>query len=85
VTLENERTAMRQFLRFAERRGYISEEPEFSIKSGRTNARPDIPEVEWHRLIRCRRIFGLKTAEGHIGHSCSTAVSITEVPVLLKS
>jgi integrase len=26
--------------------------PEFVIKSGKTNARPDIPEVEWHRLTR---------------------------------
>jgi integrase len=52
VTLKNERTAIRQLLRFAKRRGYISDVPEFAIKSGRTNARPDIPEVEWHRLTR---------------------------------
>jgi integrase len=52
VTLKNERTAIRQLLGFAKRRGYISEVPEFAIKSGRTNARPDIPEVEWHRLTR---------------------------------
>jgi integrase len=26
--------------------------PEFVIKSGRINARPDIPEVEWHMLMR---------------------------------
>ena len=52
VTLKNERSAIRQLLKFAKRRGYISEVPEFHIKSGRTNARPDIPEVEWHRLTR---------------------------------
>jgi integrase len=52
VTLKNERTAIRQLLRFAKRRGYISEFPEFVIKSGKTNARPDIPETEWHRLTR---------------------------------
>jgi integrase len=52
VTLKNERTAIRQLLRFAKRRGYVSDVPEFAIKSGRTNARPDIPEVEWHRLTR---------------------------------
>ena len=52
VTLKNERTAIRQLLRFAKRRGYVSEVPEFAIKSGRINARPDIPEPEWHRLIR---------------------------------
>ncbi len=52
VTLKNERTAIRQLLRFAKRRGYVSEVPEFIIKSGRINARPDIPEVEWHRLTR---------------------------------
>jgi integrase len=52
VTLKNERTAIRQLLRFAKRRGYVSEVPEFTIKSGRINARPDIPEVEWNRLTR---------------------------------
>jgi integrase len=52
VTLKNERTAIRQLLGFAKRRGYIREVPEFAIKSGKTNARPDIPEVEWHRLTR---------------------------------
>ncbi|MFG3596471.1 hypothetical protein [Bradyrhizobium sp. RDI18] len=52
VTLKNERTAIRQLLRFAKRRGYISEVPEFAIKSGKNNARPDIPEVEWNRLVR---------------------------------
>ena len=26
--------------------------PEFAIKSGGYAARPDIPEVEWHRLTR---------------------------------
>jgi integrase len=52
VTLKNERTAIRQLLRFAKRRGYIADVPEFVIKSGRINARPDIPEVEWHRLTR---------------------------------
>jgi integrase len=52
VTLKNERTAIRQLLRFARRSGYISRIPEFEIKSGRINARPDIPESEWHRLVR---------------------------------
>jgi integrase len=52
VTLKNERTAIRQLLGFAKRRGYVSEVPEFVIKSGKNNARPDIPEVEWHRLTR---------------------------------
>ena len=52
VTLKNERNAIRQLFKFAKRRGYISGVPEFHIKSGRTNARPDIPEVEWHRLTR---------------------------------
>jgi integrase len=37
VTLKNERTAIRQLLRFAKRRGYIADVPEFAIKSGRTN------------------------------------------------
>ena len=57
VTLKNERTAIRQLLKFAKRRGYISEVPEFDIKSGKTNARPDIPEVEWHRLTRFLPIY----------------------------
>jgi integrase len=57
VTLKNERTAIRQLLRFAKRRGYISEVPEFAIKSGKHNARPDIPEVEWHRLTRFLPLF----------------------------
>ena len=52
VTLKNERTAIRQLLRFAKRRGYIADVPEFAIKSGRINARPDIPEAEWHSLTR---------------------------------
>jgi integrase len=52
VTLKNERTAIRQLLAFAKRRGYIREVPDFLIKSGKTSARPDIPEVEWHRLTR---------------------------------
>jgi integrase len=52
VTLKNERTAIRQLLKFAKRRGYIPDVPEFEIKSGRNNARPDIPEAEWNRLIR---------------------------------
>jgi integrase len=51
VTLKNERTAIRQLLRYAKRVGYISKVPEFEIKSGRINARPDIPESEWHRLL----------------------------------
>jgi integrase len=57
VTLKNERTAIRQLLRFAKRRGYVSDVPEFVIKSGRTNARPDIPEVEWHRLTRFLPVY----------------------------
>src|SRR5882672_5876429 len=52
VTLKNERTAIRQLLKFAKRRGYINDVPEFAIKSGRINARPDIPEAEWQRLVR---------------------------------
>jgi len=52
VTLKNERTAIRQLLKFAKRKGYIAEVPEFEIKSTRINARPDIPEREWYRLIR---------------------------------
>lgn len=39
VTLKNERTAIRQLLRFAKRRGYIADVPEFVIKLGRINAR----------------------------------------------
>jgi integrase len=57
VTLKNERTAIRQLLRFAKRRGYIGDVPDFTIKSGKTNARPDIPEVEWHRLTRFLPLF----------------------------
>ncbi|MBT1516842.1 hypothetical protein KIP88_41300 [Bradyrhizobium sp. SRL28] len=34
VTLKNERTAIRQLLKFAKRRGYIPDVPEFEIKSG---------------------------------------------------
>ena len=52
ATLKNERTAIRQLLKFAKRRGYITDVPEFAIKSGRINARPDIPEAEWQRLVR---------------------------------
>ena len=52
MTLKNERTAIRQLLKFAKRRGYITDVPEFAIKSGRINARPDIPEAEWQRLVR---------------------------------
>jgi integrase len=52
TTLKNERTAIRQLLKFAKRRGYLADVPEFVIKSGRINARPDIPEIEWHRLTR---------------------------------
>jgi integrase len=52
VTLKNERTAIRQLLKFAKRRGYITDVPEFAIKSGRINARPDIPDSEWQRLVR---------------------------------
>jgi hypothetical protein len=48
ATLKNERNAIRQLPRFAKRKGYVSDVPAFSIKSGKTNARPNIPEVEWH-------------------------------------
>jgi hypothetical protein len=48
VTLKNERNAIRQLPRFAKRKEYVSDMPAFSIKSGKTNARPNIPEVEWH-------------------------------------
>jgi hypothetical protein len=48
----NERTAIRQLLKFAKRRGYITDVPEFAIQSGRIHARPDIPETEWQRLVR---------------------------------
>jgi hypothetical protein len=48
VTLKNERNAIRQLPRFAKRKGYVSDVPAFSIKSGKTNACPNIPEVEWH-------------------------------------
>jgi integrase len=51
-TLKNERTAIRELLKFAKRRGYLSAVPEFPIKSGKANARPDIPEIEWHKLTR---------------------------------
>lgn len=50
VTLKNERTAIRQLLRFAKRRKYIFDVPEFVIKSGKINSRPDIPDAEWRRL-----------------------------------
>jgi hypothetical protein len=30
----------------------IADVPGFTIKSGRTNARPDIPKAEWHKLTR---------------------------------
>ena len=50
VTLKNERNAIKQLLKFAKRKAYISTVPEFAIKSGRPNARPDIPEREWRRL-----------------------------------
>ena len=50
VTIKNERNAIRQLLKFAKRKGYIQFVPEVHIKSGKVNARPDIPEVEWHRL-----------------------------------
>jgi hypothetical protein len=36
VTLKNERTAIRQLLKFAKRRGYIPDVPEFEIRSGRS-------------------------------------------------
>jgi integrase len=52
VTIKNERNAIRQLLKFAKRKGYIQNVPEIYIKSGKVNARPDIPEVEWHRLTR---------------------------------
>ena len=52
VTIKNERNAIRQLLKFAKRKGYIQIVPEVHIKSGKVNARPDIPEVEWHRLTR---------------------------------
>jgi len=52
VTIKNERNAIRQLLKFARRKGYIQRVPEVHIKSGKVNARPDIPEVEWHRLTR---------------------------------
>ncbi len=50
-TLKNERTALNQMLRFAKRKNYIRKLPEFHIKSDKTNARPDLPEVEWQRLV----------------------------------
>lgn len=52
VTIKNERTAIRQLLRFAKRRGYITAVPEFVVKSGKINARPDIPQAEWNKLTR---------------------------------
>lgn len=51
-TLKNERTALGQMFKFAKRRGYIQTIPEFHIKSGRPNARPDLPEREWVNLVR---------------------------------
>jgi integrase len=51
-TLKNERTALNQMFRFAKRRGYIREIPDFQIKSAKPNARPDIPDAEWQRLCR---------------------------------
>lgn len=50
-TLKNERTALNQMLRFAKRRGYIREIPEFYIKSAKGNARSDLPESEWLTLV----------------------------------
>lgn len=50
-TLKNERTALNQMLRFAKRKGYIKTIPEFPIKSGRPNARSDLPEKEWALLV----------------------------------
>jgi hypothetical protein len=43
-TLKNERTAIRELLKFAKRRGYLSAVPEFPIKSGKANARPVIQD-----------------------------------------
>ena len=50
VTIKNERNAIRQLLKFAKRKGYVQYVPEIYIKSGRVNARPDIPDAEWKRL-----------------------------------
>ena len=50
VTIKNERNAVRQLLKFAKRKGYIQHVPELHIKSGKVNARPDIPDAEWRRL-----------------------------------
>jgi integrase len=57
VTIKNERNAIRQLLKFARRKGYIQHVPEVHIKSGKVNARPDIPEVEWHRLTRFLPVY----------------------------
>jgi integrase len=50
VTIKNERNAVRQLLKFAKRKGYIQHVPELHIKSGKVNARSDIPDAEWRRL-----------------------------------
>jgi integrase len=50
VTIKNERNAVRQLLKFAKRKGYVQHVPELHIKSGKVNARPDIPDAEWRRL-----------------------------------
>lgn len=56
-TLKNERTALNQMFRFAKRRGYIREIPDYKIKSAKSNARPDITEAEWTRLCKYLPIY----------------------------
>jgi hypothetical protein len=84
VTLKNERTAIRQLLKFAKRRGYVSDVPEFEIKSGRINARPDIPEAEWHRLVRYLPSYVDRAQDRRRQYECtsSTAKIHTNCPLL---
>lgn len=56
-TLKNERTALNQMFRFAKRRAYIREIPDFKIKSVKSNARPDITDAEWVRLCKYLPIY----------------------------
>lgn len=51
ATLRNERTVLNQLFQFAKARGYRRDTPLIRLPAARQVARPDIPELEWKKLL----------------------------------
>lgn len=57
VTVRQEGTVLRQVLKFAKRKSYITTIPDIPLPKMKVSARPDIPREEWRQLYSFLRTY----------------------------